>query len=121
MTLNLYQTTVIMLFFQWTLLAQQVEVDIRVDKKVKQLMAIKKEVNKDQGVIKIQIYSGIRKNAEDILEKFKFNFPNHTAEMIYQTPNYKIWVGNFRTQIQCDRELIRFRKIYKEAFSFKKN
>jgi hypothetical protein len=47
------------------------------------------------------------------------DFPEHTAEMIYETPNYKIWVGDFRTQMQSDRELIKFRKTYKEAFSFK--
>ena len=116
MPLNLFQTIVITLFFSGNLLAQKGKVDVRVDQKVTQLMALKKEVNKTQSVIKIQIYSGSRKNAEDILEKFKFNFPNHTAEMIYQTPNYKIWVGNFRTQIQCDRELIRFRKIYTPSF-----
>jgi hypothetical protein len=96
-------------------------VDVRVEQKVIQLMALKKEINKNQSVIKIQIYSGSRKNAEDTLEKFKTDFPNHAAEMIYETPNYKIWVGNFRTQMQSDRELIRFRKIYKEAFSFRSN
>jgi len=121
MPLNLYQTIVITLFFSGTLLAQQGKVDVRVDQKVTQLMALKKEVNKTQSVIKIQIYSGSRKNAEDTLEKFKIDFPSHAAEMIYETPNYKIWVGNFRTQMQSDRELIRFRKIYKEAFSFRSN
>lgn len=119
MPLNLYRTIVITLFFSGTMLAQQGKVDVRVDQKVTQLMALKKEVNKSQSVIKIQIYSGSRKNAEDTLEKFKIDFPNHAAEMIYETPNYKIWVGNFRTQMQSDRELIKFRKTYKEAFSFK--
>lgn len=121
MPLNLYQTIVITLFYTGTLLAQQGKVGVHVDQKVTQLMALKKEVNKTQSVIKIQIYSGSRKNAEDTLEKFKIDFPDHAAEMIYETPNYKIWVGNFRTQMQSDRELIRFRKIYKEAFSFRSN
>jgi hypothetical protein len=112
---------VITLIFSGTLLAQQGKVDVRVDQKVTQLMALKKEVNKTQSVIKIQIYSGSRKNAEDTLEKFKIDFPKYAAEMIYETPNYKIWVGNFRTQMQSDRELIRFRRIYKEAFSFRSN
>ena len=118
MPLNLYRTIVITLFFSGTLLAQQGKVDVRVDQKVTQLMALKKEVNKTQSVIKIQIYSGSRKNAEDTLEKFKIDFPNHAAEMIYETPNYKIWVGNFRTKIEADRALIAIKKKYPNAFIF---
>tara|TARA_Y100000991_G_C21827386_1_gene286563 strand:+ start:248 stop:634 length:387 start_codon:yes stop_codon:yes gene_type:complete len=119
MPLNLYGTIAITLFFSGTLLAQQGKVNIRVDQNITQLMDLKKEVNKNQSVIKIQIYSGSRKDAEDTLKKFKIDFPEHNAEMIYETPNYKIWVSDFRTQMQSDRELIKFRKNYKEAFSFK--
>jgi len=119
MHLSFCLTIVITLFFSGTLLAQQGKVDVLVEQKVTQLMALKKEINKNQSVIKIQIYSGSRKNAENTLEKFKMDFPEHTAEMTYETPNYKIWVGDFRTQMQSDRELIKFRKTYKEAFSFK--
>lgn len=119
MSINLYRIIAITLFFSGTLLAQEGEVNIRVDQNIIQLMDLKKEVNKNQSVIKIQIYSGSRKDAEDTLKKFKIDFPDHKAEMIYETPNYKIWVSDFRTQMQSDRELIKFRKNYKEAFSFK--
>ena len=54
MPLNLFRTIAITLFFSGTLLAQQGIVDVRVKKKVTQLMALKKEVNKNQSVIKIQ-------------------------------------------------------------------
>jgi hypothetical protein len=39
--------------------------------------------------------------------------------MVYESPNYKIWFGEFINQIQADRELKIVRKKYKEAFSFK--
>ena len=39
--------------------------------------------------------------------------------MKYETPNYKIWVGNFRTQLEADRELRLLRKHFPNAFSLK--
>ena len=82
-------------------------------------MAIKKEIFKTENGIKIQIYSGSRRNAESKLVQFNFDFPKISTEMVYETPNYKIWSGDFRTQLEADRALIKIRKIYKEAFSFK--
>ena len=39
--------------------------------------------------------------------------------MIYETPNYKVWVGNFFTQIEADKYLLKIRKKYKSAFIFR--
>ena len=51
MPLNLFRTIAITLFFSGTLLAQQGIVDVRVKKKVTQLMALKKEVNKTRSTL----------------------------------------------------------------------
>ena len=119
MTLNLCKTTALMLFFSVFAMAQNGKVSVNVDKKISRLMAIKKEIFKTENGIKIQIYSGSRRNAESKLVQFNFDFPKISTEMVYETPNYKIWSGDFRTQLEADRALIKIRKIYKEAFSFK--
>ena len=104
--------------FSTTLLAQEATVTINSDKKIRQVLDLKNEINQTQKAIKIQIYSGSRNGAEKSLLEFKSDFPNFLAMMIYETPSYKIWVGDYRTQIQADRALVEVRKKYKSAFSF---
>ena len=116
---NLWKSTAFMLFFSAFVTAQDGKVNINLDKNVSQLMAIKKEIDKSQSSIKIQIYSGSRKNAEAKLTQFNIDFPEISTMMVYETPNYKIWSGDFRTQLEADRTLFKVRKIYKEAFSFR--
>ena len=116
---NLLKTTALMLFFSAFVMAQDGKVSINVDKNVSRLMAIKKEIQKAQSSIKIQIYSGSRRNAEAKLMQFNLDFPEISTVMVYETPNYKIWSGDFRTQLEADRALIKVRKTYKEAFSFR--
>ena len=116
---NLLKTTALMLFISAFVMAQDGKVSVNVDKNVSRLMAIKKEIHKAQSSIKIQIYSGSRRNAEAKLMQFNLDFPEISTVMVYETPNYKIWSGDFRTQLEADRALIKVRKIYKEAFSFR--
>ena len=116
---NLWKTTALMLFFSAFVMAQDGKVSVNVDENVSRLMAIKKEIHKAQSSIKIQIYSGSRRNAEAKLMQFNLDFPEISTVMVYETPNYKIWSGDFRTQLEADRALIKVRKIYKEAFSFR--
>ena len=116
---NLWKSTALMLFFSAFATAQYAKVSINVDKKISRLMVIKKEIHKSQSNIKIQIYSGSRRNAEAKLMQFNLDFPEISTVMVYETPNYKIWSGDFRTQLEADRALIKVRKTYKEAFSFR--
>lgn len=119
MSSNLLKTTALMLFFSAFVMAQDGKVSVNVDKNVSRLMAIKKEIYKAQSSIKIQIYSGSRRNAEAKLMQFNLDFPEISTVMVYETPNYKIWSGDFRSQLEADRALIKVRKTYKEAFSFR--
>ena len=54
-----------------------------------------------------------------LLLSFKTEFPDHFVEMKYETPNYKIWVGKFRTRLEADRELLVVKKLFPNAFPFK--
>lgn len=98
--------------------AQDGTVTVQAKDQIKQLLELKKELNLKQKLVKIQIYSGSRKEAENLMWKFKTDFPYISAKMVYETPSYKIWVGTYRTQIQADRDLKRIRKKYNRAFSF---
>lgn len=86
---------------------------------VKLLLEIKKDINKSNGEIKIQVFSGSRTDAEEILKKFNLDFPESKAVMTYETPNYKIWTKDMKNKLEADRELIKIRKKYNQAFYFR--
>ena len=47
------------------------------------------------------------------------NINDTSASNIYETPNYKIWVGNFYNQLEADKKLIEIRKKFRSAFIFR--
>ena len=105
--------------FSGEILAQEGVVSIQKSLEIDRVLTLKKELNKDQGFIKIQVYSGNRIGAEKALAKFETDFPSKVVEMKYETPNYKIWAGKFRTQLQADREIRIVKKSFPNAFSLK--
>ena len=87
--------------------------------KLDSIIKLKKELNSKIQNLRIQIYNGDRTNAELIIKEYIDNFNDTTADIIYETPNYKIWVGNYYTQLEADRNLIKIRKKFSGAFIFR--
>ena len=100
--------------------AQQGNITINQDDDIATLLEAKKELNKDSDdYYKIQIYSGNRTSAEAARANFNTSFVNWPAKMVYETPNFKIWAGNFRTRLEADRALNAIKKDFPGAFIFK--
>ncbi|OYX28355.1 MAG: hypothetical protein B7Z06_01820 [Flavobacteriales bacterium 32-35-8] len=68
---------------------------------------------------RIQIYSGNRTTAETHKADFSSKFDKWNSTIQFETPNYKIWVGNFRTKIEADRALKEIKQKFSSAFVFK--
>ncbi|WP_345275096.1 SPOR domain-containing protein [Litoribaculum gwangyangense] len=101
---------------------QQGSVVIRQDKKIDDLLELKKEMNKnenDSERYKIQVYSGNRVGAQNVEKEFSQSFGDWKPTMEYETPNFKIWAGNFRTRLEADRALDKIKKKFPSAFIFK--
>ncbi|WP_245574782.1 SPOR domain-containing protein [Gaetbulibacter saemankumensis] len=100
--------------------AQQGQVSINQDKNISKLLEIKKDMNKnDSDRYKIQIYSGNRKEAEAAQNDFNKEFEDWPTIMQYETPNFKIWAGSFRTRLEADRALKKIKRQFPSAFIFK--
>lgn len=56
---------------------------------------------------RVQLYSGsgttARDEANDIRAEFMSNHPDIPAYLLYQTPNFKVRVGDFRTELDAIR------------------
>jgi len=102
-----------------TLFGQNGNIKINQSSKLDSIIKLKKELNSKIQNLRIQIYSGDRENAEQIIEEFIEIYNDTTADVIYETPNYKVWVGNFYTQLEADKRLIEIRKKFRSAFIFR--
>lgn len=110
------------LVFTINIQAQNSTVKIDKDPKIDALLKLKKELNADNSSsknYKIQIFSGDMAGAKNAESRYKLNFKDWKSSMEYETPNYKIWVGSFRTSLEADRALKTIRKEFNGAFIFK--
>jgi len=106
-------------FSSTTLFAQNGNIEINQSNKLDSIIKLKKELNSKIQNLRIQIYSGDRDNAEQMIKEFIEIFNDTTADVIYETPNYKVWVGNYYTQLEADKRLIEIRKKFRSAFIFR--
>lgn len=90
------------------------------DSRIDSLLKLKKEINKNIFDLKIQIYSGERDKALELIANHdKDDYSNTNIELVYETPNYKVWIGDFYTQLEADKKLLMIKKKYPEAFIFR--
>ena len=95
-------------------------IQIKQNPKIDSLIKLKKEINKNLFNLKIQIFSGKRDKALELISSHTKNkYPGDEIKLVYETPNYKVWVGDFFTQLRADKKLLLIKKIYPEAFIFR--
>ena len=68
---------------------------------------------------KIQIFNGVSEGAKKTLNEFRQEFKNIDGTIIFNTPNYKVWVGYFRNRMEAERNLVEIQKKYKNVFLIK--
>lgn len=80
-------------------------------KEVKNLIEKKRSFNKTVGFgYKIQIFNGYETTAKSKQAKFKLLYPEVETKLIYNAPEWKVQVGNYKTKLDADRALLIFRK-----------
>lgn len=110
--------SLILLGFACQTYAQEGKVNIDQDKNINTLLEYKKDLS-TVDLYKIQVFQGNRSGAETAKIKFASTYDEWPISMEYETPNYKIWVGNFRSRLEADKALIKIKKNYTNAFIFK--
>ncbi len=97
-------------------------VTVKEDPKIKQILNLKNKMSlkgEFNDRYKIQLAYGNLKEANEILKAYKESFEEWEGSIVYQTPNYKIWVGNFRNQLEADRALLKIKEKFPDAFALK--
>lgn len=121
---NLFLGGFLTLFSTSDLLAQDGNTTVSQDPKFEQLLNEKRKINSSITVndrYKIQIYNGESETAKKTLSDFRQNFKNFDGTIVFSTPTYKVWIGNFKSRIEAERNLAEVKKKYANAFLIKPN
>ena len=113
------QIFIIVLILNFSTQAQNGKVEITQSIEIEKVIEIKKEINKNKSMLRIQIFNGSREDANNTKEKFENIKVDSIIDMVYETPNYKIWVGNYKNQLEADRKLLEIKRYFPDAFIFR--
>ena len=92
------------------------------DTLTKKFYNLKKEYSKrvfESTFYTIQIYYGGLEEADSILEDFRENYQEIKSNLIFETPNYKVRIGEYRDINVASQKLEEIRRIYPSSFIIK--
>ena len=92
------------------------------DTLTQKLFQIKKDYSKrifESTFYTIQIYFGDLKNADSILIDFQENNEGIKSELIFETPNYKVRIGEYKDINVASQKLEGIRRKYPSSFIIK--
>lgn len=96
---------IILTFLASITLARAQTTTVMQDSKFEQLLNEKRKINSGlllSNTYKIQIFSGTADESKKMLMAFKKDFKMYDGTIVFNTPNYKVIVGNFKTRIEAE-------------------
>ncbi len=99
--------------------AQQGRVNIHQDEKISNLMEIFKEVNSNEEYYRIQVGFGPLSKAEYIKSQVDIDFPELPSKIDFDSPTYRVRVGQFKNKLDAERKYIEVREKYPDAMLLK--
>ena len=109
------------LFSLWDISAQDENVFYN-DTLTKRFFQIKKDFSKktfESTYYTIQIFYGNLNDADSIYNDFKENYKDVRSELIFETPNYKVRIGEYKDINVAAQSLEKIRRIYPGSFIIK--
>ena len=114
--------SLILFFLSHSIANAQDENVIYNDTLTQKLFQIKKDYSKrifESTFYTIQIYFGDLKNADSILIEFQKNNEGIKSELIFETPNYKVRIGEYKDINIASQKLEGIRRSYPGSFIIK--
>lgn len=104
--------------------SQPSKINVIQNPKFEMLLNEKRKINSSITVndrYKIQIFYGTSEEAKKTLSVFKKDFRQLDGTIIYSNPNYKVWVGTFKTRIDAEKNYKEILKKYPTALLIRPN
>lgn len=88
----------------------------KMNDEVKSLIKKKRKYNKDNGYgFRIQLDNGFETTIKTTQSKFKIEFPEVKTYIIFESPEWKVQVGDFKTRLEADKAVNRFKRKFPSA------
>lgn len=119
-----YISLIFLTFWSINSHAQEGNVSVNQDTRFEQLLKEKRKINPSITVndrYKVQIFYGDNDKARKALSDFKRDFKNIDGTIVFESPTYKVWVGNFKSKIDAERTMVDIKKKYPHALLIKPN
>lgn len=119
---KLFIASILLALVSFDSIAQTATLTVNEDPKITELLNLKKSLEKENKLsdgFTIQLYYGELEVANQILRKYRGTYENWPASIEYETPNYKVWAGNFASRLEAERALLNIQKNFSSAFILK--
>ena len=110
------------LFFSSITFSQSDKYNLKNDSKFDSILKIKKRVDKkifDENYYSIQVFSGGYNLGDSISEYVNEKYLDDSIYFYFETPNYKVRIGRYKSKIEAEKKLKEIKKEFKSAFVFK--
>ena len=103
-------------------LAQSAQAQVVQDSRIPELLKLKSQMTVNDELAdryKIQLFYGQITEANKVQDEYKSKYEQWEPKIVYESPNYKVWVGNFRNRLEADRALLKIKENFPSAFVMK--
>jgi hypothetical protein len=124
MKLVVAKCIIILVLFSTAAIAQRGSITVTENPEFKNMLALKRKANPAVTVTdkyKVQIFHGEIEDCKKMLAAFKTEFNQHDGTIVFSTPSYKVWVGNFKNRIEAERNLAQIQKKFPNSVLIKPN
>jgi len=119
-----FQLAFFFFFFSINLYSQVNNVNVSQNPKFEKLLNEKRKINASivvNDIYKIQIFNGDIESCKKNLIDFKKEFLNLDGTIVFYNPAYKVWVGNFKSRIEAERNLLLLKNKYPNSLIIQPN
>ena len=112
------------LFFSWQSFSQNFTTKINDKIEFKKLLDLSEKANSEyfsSNYFSIQVFSGVFKDADSVLKIIRNKYENDSVFFFFETPNYKVQMGKFKSKVEAQKKLRSVIKEFKAAFILKPN
>ena len=112
------------LFFSCQSFSQNFTTKINDKVEFKKLLDFSEKANSEyfsSNYFSIQVFSGVFNDADSVLNIIRNKYENDSVFFFFETPNYKVQVGKFKSKVEAQKKLRSVIKEFKAAFILKPN
>lgn len=100
-------------------MAQNGEINIKQDANITRLLEVYKISNSKSNFYTIQVGFGSYSKADELKQQVDIDFPDLKSKIIFDSPTYRVQIGQFKSKLDAERKFKEVRIKYPESLLLK--